>query len=146
MEPGTSILAEASRVCFRVVGRPEEVRTARRLVAEAGERWDLGEEVVEVLRLVVSEVVTNAVNAVPGGLIEVRVERREGCVVLEVWDEGEVMAGGEVRMPEGEVESGRGLAMVGVLAARWGVEAEPDGRGKRVVVHVGVGRGCFCGG
>jgi anti-sigma regulatory factor (Ser/Thr protein kinase) len=93
-------------------------RAARRLVRE----WlpdDLAGEKLERIQLLVSELVTNAV--VHGrGQITVRAELDEDRLLVEVIDDGD---GFERIVREREFESvgGRGLAIVDVLAGRWGI-------------------------
>lgn len=83
------------------------------------------------LRLVVSEVVTNAIRHVPAGHAEhihVTVARTDGRVRVEVVDHGP----GFVPSPCGDAYdrvSGWGLNIVAKVATRWGVEND---RGARV--------------
>jgi anti-sigma regulatory factor (Ser/Thr protein kinase) len=81
-------------------------------------------ELVEDVELVVSELVTNAVRHGLGA-ITMYLEVASDRVVVGVQDEG---AGWPVpRQPALTAVDGRGLAMVALLAAEWGVRPAPDG-------------------
>jgi anti-sigma regulatory factor (Ser/Thr protein kinase) len=96
----------------------EAPRAARRLVRD----WlpeDLAGEELESAQLLVSELVTNAV--VHGrGCVILRAELDEDRLLVEVIDDGD---GFEriVRQRDFESVGGRGLAIVDVLASRWGI-------------------------
>ena len=114
-------MAVSGRVELRLPPEPASVAEARAKVVEAlGPRLD-GER-LETLRLLVSEVVTNAVRH--GGdteLIEVRASW-DVNVHVEVVDHGDSFA----PLPRGrgaEKPGGYGLFLVGSLAGRWGVES-----------------------
>lgn len=97
---------------------------ARRFVEETLRRWDC-EEVLETVKLLVSELVTNSI--VHGGSApEVAVFLRADALRIEVSDRGE--GAPAPRAAEDEATSGRGLAMVEMLASAWGVEATGDGK------------------
>lgn len=88
-----------------------------------------GERLAE-LRLVVSELVTNAVRhgAARDGFVELLVEVRDAVAHVEVTDGGEGFDA-PADAPELEEPGGWGLVVVDRLAARWGVEG---GRATRV--------------
>jgi anti-sigma regulatory factor (Ser/Thr protein kinase) len=95
-------------------------RMARRLVGE----WlpeGLATEELENARLLVSELVTNAVVHGRGG-VTLRADFDEDRLLVEVIDDGD---GFEwiVRQQNFESVGGRGLAIVDVLASRWGIHA-----------------------
>jgi DNA-binding NarL/FixJ family response regulator len=97
---------------------------ARKFVDETLRRWDCGEQ-LDVVTLLVSEVVTNAI-VHAGTEVEVSVELRDEAVRIEVTDK-------EVGLPKPrdaaeEDTSGRGLALVEAMASDWGVEARPGGK------------------
>src|SRR5262252_1648113 len=105
-------------------GRPEHVRKvradARRLMA----RWHATDEVI----LCLSELATNAVlhsdSRRPGGTFTVRIESRPGAYIrFEVEDDG-----GPWLASAPDPGSGRGLDIIGVLAAEWGATTSPPGR------------------
>ena len=105
--------------------------SARRFVEETLRRWDC-EEVLETVKLLVSELVTNSV--VHGGSApEVAVLLGTEALRIEVSDRG-----GGVPAPRAAADdatSGRGLAMVEGLASAWGVEGARGG-GKTVWFEV----------
>jgi serine/threonine-protein kinase RsbW len=79
--------------------------------------------------LCVSELAANAVlhsnSRRPGGTYTVRAEGRPGASIrIEVEDDG----GPWIRKPVPDSASGRGLDIIGVLAAEWGVTSSPAGR------------------
>lgn len=110
---------------------PSSVGKARQFVERAVGEWAVGVDLDDA-KLLVSELVTNALIHT-GTLVHLQVELRDDVLRVSVDDEGapgsEVPTGGElpgVRLSVG----GRGLAIVAVLAHRWGVE--PQASGKRV--------------
>ncbi|MDT7571033.1 MAG: hypothetical protein QOE05_1207 [Actinomycetota bacterium] len=97
---------------------------ARRFVIEALTEWDLV-EVADDAVLAASELVTNAVLhggppvelrllPVPGG---VRVEARDGSRVSPVRP-----------LPTTDTMTGRGIALVEAVSARWGIDQLPEGK------------------
>jgi anti-sigma regulatory factor (Ser/Thr protein kinase) len=93
--------------------------TARRFVAR--ELKALGyPQLVEDARLVVSELVTNAITYVPGKPLWVNIRRSGTYLILEVWDcspEPPV-----AQEPDFLAEGGRGLHVVEKLGARFGYD------------------------
>ncbi|MFC8989912.1 ATP-binding protein, partial [Streptomyces sp. NPDC056956] len=86
---------------------------------------------VDAIRLVASELITNAV--VHGeGPVTIALYHRPGRLVIDVLD-GNPSAP-QMGCAQADDESGRGLALVGLLAARcaW----EPSGHGKRVWAEI----------
>lgn len=103
---------------------PESVAAARRFVDEFCARARCL-QVRDDARLIVSELVTNAlVHA--GSRCEVRCRVVAAVLRLEVLDEGR--GSPDPQRPSPDEDHGRGLLLIGVLAAAWGVEAAPDGR------------------
>jgi len=106
---------------------PASVRLARRFV----DTWlgdDADGHLAEDLQLVTSELVTNAIRH--SSLVGLRLSRRDGCVVLEVDDDG----GGPPVLADDmstTAVSGRGLLIVERVSDRWGWRRMADG-GKRV--------------
>jgi anti-sigma regulatory factor (Ser/Thr protein kinase) len=101
---------------------PAAATTAR---AEVTERLaaSLGKQVLEDVRLLVTELITNALRhgaLIPGDVVSVKASVDQGVVRLEVTDpgrDGDV----EVREP-GPRGGGYGLFLVEQLAKRWGVD------------------------
>lgn len=89
----------------------------------------VGPERLSDLRLLVSEVVTNAVRHA-GRTADARVvvvaRPGPGCVRVEVHDEGAGFAAPDDPGPRPEGTSGWGLFLVERLALRWGTEPAPD--------------------
>ncbi|MFF9408615.1 SpoIIE family protein phosphatase [Streptomyces anandii] len=104
---------------------PRAVAEARRAVAARLTAWGL-EGLVDAARLVVSELVTNAVRYGTGSL-ELRLIR-EQALTCEVTDESSTAP--QLRRALVSDEGGRGLFITAQLTERWGVR--PARRGKTV--------------
>ncbi len=106
---------------------PESVSAARRFAVAALRGWELDDETLtETVRLVVSELVTNAVRYSRGRQVEVLLHRVPGSVLVEVGD-------GDTRPPRMrhasvDEEGGRGLALVQAVASGWGNRTTTDGK------------------
>jgi len=124
------LLSEASRRFDQDAQTP---RAARRFVSEALMGWDDDEgDLTDTVTLLVSELVTNAV-VHAGSDVEVMVRLTPTAARVEVTDAS--TDGVAPRDATAEEDSGRGLALVGNLARRWGVRAAPGG-GKTVWFEV----------
>jgi anti-sigma regulatory factor (Ser/Thr protein kinase) len=97
---------------------PSSVREARRLAVAL--RGYVPYPAVDDLRLVLSELLSNAVLHGDGETVEVRVQVEDGVVRGEVVDGGDGFAHPEA--PAADATSGRGLAIVDALTWRWGIE------------------------
>ena len=76
-----------------------------------------------VLRLLVSEVFTNAVKyGARGAMVRLSLDVGDRTARAEVGDRGRGFLADAVTMPDEDAESGRGLAFLDALAHRWGVE------------------------
>ena len=96
---------------------PKEVARARRLVRTELEAWDLVAD-MPALELAVSELVTNAI--VHGrGQVEVHMQDLDGCVRLEVRNEGTVGAS-RPTVRNDAANGGWGLRLVEGLSDTWG--------------------------
>ncbi len=102
---------------------PQAVSEARRWVGSIAA--DLLEaEQADNLRLVISEVVTNALrHGAPGRRIDVAVTRKPKFLCVQVTDDGPGLAP-RPRALETETEGGYGLYFVEQLTRRWGVTRE----------------------
>ncbi|MEU1400838.1 SpoIIE family protein phosphatase [Streptomyces sp. NPDC005728] len=98
---------------------PREVARARRLVRERLADWGLP-QAVETAQLLVSEVVTNAVQYGGGGRVGLRVVRTD-ALLFEVTDDEPGLPAMLGTGPHDE--SGRGLRVVSRLAREWGATA-----------------------
>jgi anti-sigma regulatory factor (Ser/Thr protein kinase) len=124
------MLSEASR---RFDSDAQTPRAARRFVSEALTGWDDEEgDLTDTVTLLVSELVTNAVIHA-GSDVEVMVRLTPTAARVEVTDAS--ADGVAPRDATADEDSGRGLALVGNLARRWGVKAAPGG-GKTVWFEV----------
>jgi anti-sigma regulatory factor (Ser/Thr protein kinase) len=103
---------------------PASAATARRFVDETLGGWGC-DAYVDAARLLVSELVTNAVLHARTDIALVVRLLRTG-VRVEVHD-GSPSAP-VVRHYDDEAMTGRGLALVDELARRWGVDREPGGK------------------
>nr|WP_241265432.1 ATP-binding protein [Streptomyces boncukensis] len=81
------------------------------------ERWDVRGPLAENVVLAVSELVTNAVEHGEGD-VALRVQCADNELHVAVTDGSTALA--DLRSPEDEDDSGRGLLLVAVLAHRWG--------------------------
>jgi anti-sigma regulatory factor (Ser/Thr protein kinase) len=87
-------------------------------------------EKVDIARLLVTELVSNAVRH-GSGTVVLAVAREGGGVRVEVYDESPDMP--VLREPESLMEHGAGLRLVAALASSWGVASHDGGLpGKRV--------------
>ena len=124
----------AIRISQHLPPGPEAVVRARRAIDGLGAR--LPDPDRRDLRLLASEVVTNAVRHAGGGPVELAVEVADDRARVEVLDGGrgfDPPPGG----PRSRGDSGWGLVLVDALADRWGVER---GRRTRVWLELRLGR------
>lgn len=119
---GTRLGAAASpderRQACETFGGADGVKRARSFAAEGVAQWG-GERDPDVLVLVVSELVTNAVTH-GGGWCELRLICGDAYVRVEVTDRMSVSP--VVREFDAEHEHGRGMIVVDALASEWGVD------------------------
>jgi anti-sigma regulatory factor (Ser/Thr protein kinase) len=105
---------------------PESAAKARRLVCSSLSVWGL-DDLAEDGAVIVSELVSNAVQHARRESIRITIERpEEGCVRVGVVDFSRVRPERKTSGPEDE--GGRGLALVGELSADWGTELLPWGK------------------
>ena len=125
VETGTGTLPAYTETLPR---SPESVRSARRLVDLALDVWGMGAGLRDSAELVVSELVTNAVEHARRDSVRVTVtrlgdDRVQVAVVDLSWKHPEIRPAGA------DEESGRGLEIVDALSGgRWGVEPLPWGK------------------
>ncbi|MFC7330134.1 ATP-binding protein [Marinactinospora rubrisoli] len=126
----------------RYVAMPTAVGCARREAVQCLRDWGMA-HLIETTELLVSELVTNAVNATGGittrtprytelrrlrsVVLQLRVE--DDALRVSVWDSdpGPPM----LRRPGPDAEGGRGLYLVDMISRRWG-HYRPAGTGKVV--------------
>ncbi|MEU9008934.1 SpoIIE family protein phosphatase [Streptomyces sp. NPDC048479] len=103
---------------------PREAARARRLVRGQLRSWGLA-DLTEIVELLVSEVVTNAVRHAQGRRAELRLVRA-GSLLCEVADEDHTLPTLLDARPDAEL--GRGLHVVSSLAREWGTSRTADGK------------------
>ncbi|MCX4647577.1 ATP-binding protein [Streptomyces sp. NBC_01446] len=106
---------------------------ARAHAADALRQWQIDDDIVEALRLIVSELVTNAVVHTASRTIEITVSVTATEAVVTVTDQG-LFGTPVAREARPEEEHGRGLALVEALATRW--ESTPLADGTQVEAAV----------
>ncbi|MFD8078641.1 ATP-binding protein [Streptomyces sp. NPDC059718] len=109
----------------RLSSRPESAATARRLSRSVLRLWGLP-QFNDVVELLVSELVGNAVRHTGARTFGLRMLRRRGWIRVEVRDPSRALP---CLMPVREMDvSGRGLFLIDKLADRWGVDLLPRGK------------------
>jgi GAF domain-containing protein/anti-sigma regulatory factor (Ser/Thr protein kinase) len=111
----------------RFPGDASSAPSARRFAADVLTAWQLG-ELVDTARLLLDEVITNAVQHTVGD-VRVRLVRRARRLRVEVTDHSNRLP--DVRPIDPDAENGRGLYIVETLADVWGHETMDSG-GKTV--------------
>jgi anti-sigma regulatory factor (Ser/Thr protein kinase) len=143
MTPATAVapvtakpLPQTSRA-FEVCFTPDKTRVAhmRRITAAFLRKWDVCGPLAKEVVLVVSELVTNAIQHGHGD-VGLRMRYDAGELCIEVKDGNPEPA--ELRSAGDEDESGRGLFLVAVLAKDWGVS--DDGTTTWCTFRVPAGR------
>lgn len=117
----------ASVRSLRLPGRPDQIRQARRFVADMlGTEHGFRDDAM----LLVSETATNAVehtgSGEPGGHFTVTVSRTDTWARVVVSDEGAHTTPCFCRV-SGESTEGRGSELLDGCALRWGMSRGPDG-------------------
>ncbi|MER7145331.1 ATP-binding protein [Streptomyces xanthochromogenes] len=105
---------------------PASAHRARLLVSAALEVWGV-QELVDAARLIVSELVANAVDHTPYRLIRVTVQR-PALHLLRISVADASRAVPALRCPGESSEDGRGLVLVNGLSWRWGYDRMPWGK------------------
>lgn len=107
--------------------RPESVGRGRRWVVGAARREHAPQDVLDVLELLTSELVANAVEHGGGhGVITVRTCHHEDHYGVAVSDRAP--GAPVVRAMDPYDTGGRGIGLVDLLAAEWGVRTEREGK------------------
>ncbi len=105
---------------------PSAPAAARGHVRRVCRRWDVDDDAREAAEIVVTELVTNAVEHAESPSV-VEVERRVHAFRLAVRDFDQTELPGAT-LPDPRSPRGRGLAMVAAVAQAWGVDADADGK------------------
>jgi anti-sigma regulatory factor (Ser/Thr protein kinase) len=108
-------------VSLRLHGGPDAAAKARRALSQL--RADLDPPLMETLRLLVTELVSNSVKHASAETISLKVLVGRSTVVTEVTDEGPGFDPDETGRPRAD-QTGWGLFLVERLASRWGVSQE----------------------
>lgn len=117
------------------MGRYRTACHLRRIVSAHLRLWGMA-ALADAAELAVSELMANVIHHVPDGRCTVAVLRQDSGVRLEVTD-------GSPELPEPRTagvwdESGRGLALLGLIADAWDAKPTEDGRGKTVWCELSV--------
>ncbi|GHI05793.1 histidine kinase [Streptomyces cellostaticus] len=120
---------ETHQLALSLPATPAAAAAARHQAVSAIVGWDagLGTEVVRTAELLVSELVTNAVQYAETGSVSLAVCLDEVVLRIEVCDTSPVLP--QPALPDADSEGGRGLFLVAALADRY--RAEPTENGKR---------------
>ncbi|MFK0261401.1 ATP-binding protein [Streptomyces angustmyceticus] len=125
IERDPRFVAHASR---RLVHRPEAVGHARRVARSVLHAWRIDDDAAHCVLLVVSELVTNAVeHARPPLALHLRREHRGPRVWVGITDGGPSAQGGAWTSSCAHDERGRGLTIVEALAAAHGADSHAGG-------------------
>jgi anti-sigma regulatory factor (Ser/Thr protein kinase) len=108
---------------LRLQGGPEAAARARRAIS--GLRADIDPPLMETLRLLITELVTNSVKHAGAETVVVKVLVGRSAVLTEVTDEGPGFDPTDTGRPRQD-STGWGLFLVERLAHRWGVRQEGD--------------------
>lgn len=115
-----------TRAFWHFTVTPRAPGAARGHVRRVCRHWDVDDDAREAAEIVVTELVTNAVeHAVSASLVEV--ERRRDAFRLTVRDYEPAPLPDAV-LPAPTSVRGRGLAMVAAVARSWGVDTHDDGK------------------
>jgi anti-sigma regulatory factor (Ser/Thr protein kinase) len=115
---------------FPVAVGPQAPAQARHRIVTCLREWGFGDSRwLDCVAVVVSEVVTNAVQHGGGSFVDITLDAQAAPVVLSVADE----SAAEPRRREPDDRGGRGLVLLDALTERWYVS--DNGRGKRVHVE-----------
>ncbi|MES4886750.1 ATP-binding protein [Streptomyces sp. NPDC096012] len=120
---------EAHQLTLTLPPTPVAATAARHQAVSAIVGWDkeLSTEMVRTAELLVSELITNAVQYAGTGSVSLAVCLDEAVLRIEVCDTSPVLP--QPALPDADSEGGRGLFLVAALADRY--HAEPTETGKR---------------
>lgn len=118
---------------WRLPRHARSVSRARTLLTEQASSWKLPPDLTDTAVLLLSELMTNAyrhAKASPGRELRARCVLTEDRLRISVTDANDTLPAPRRASPEDE--SGRGLALVAMLADAWDAELRECGVGKTV--------------
>jgi serine/threonine-protein kinase RsbW len=122
--PVSAAALDLCAIAVAYPGRPEHVRQVRADALGLLAGCAAADEVILCLSELAANAVLHSDSRRPGGTFTIRVESFPGAYIrIEVKDDG-----GPWLVPAPDPGSGRGLDIVRVLAAEWGVATSPAGR------------------
>jgi len=113
---------------WRTAPRADLIAGIRHRVVSRASRWGLGltDEAEDALRLLVSELVSNAVTHTHGDVLTLSLAGYVRELFFEVTDDD---TSGPIVLPAGgDREHGRGMYLVSALASSWGFHPTPHGK------------------
>lgn len=131
--PGITVDPPGER--FVLPPRPESATAARLLVTHWLGQWGIPETVRETARLLISELVANAVLHTDSQRVICRVEASGRGLRIEVADQGPGLTEAP-RLADEDEESGRGLLLLDALADAWGIITPDQGAGCTVWAEI----------
>lgn len=120
----------ATEIRLTLLAEPSSVVLARDLVRYALTSWGYEGDLVHESKLVMSEIVTNAITAARGHEIRLRCALQDQCALLECWDPSPELP--TPRDASATAESGRGLTIIHAYAKEAGIRPSATGQGKIV--------------
>ncbi len=131
-------LADPPGERFELPSRPASVAAAREVVRHRLSGWGVPRDLIDTGRLVISELVTNALLHTDSERIVCRIERRGFQVRIEVADQGPGIDPCAPRCcpADPDAEGGRGLLLLDAMATRWGVISPDQGAGCTVWAEI----------
>jgi anti-sigma regulatory factor (Ser/Thr protein kinase) len=118
-----SVTAEMEKQTFRLAPEPHSVPRARERVIALAEPFVAATRIAD-LRLVISEVITNAVRHGGEGDMLVAVTPKQGYLCVQVTDTGDGFAPRPRAFEPDDDDGGFGLFLVERLTRRWGLTRE----------------------
>ncbi|MGI5509163.1 ATP-binding protein [Streptomyces sp. CA-106131] len=132
-EPG---VRGGSAVCTLPVA-DRTVPALRRFVGDVAAGWRVSEEVIHMLRVIATELVTNVLQHSGSPDVSVLLAVHDSVVSIHVSDVGRWREQqGEQVVPEEEAVSGRGLRLVRAYATRFSVDRTVRGTTARVEIEM----------
>ncbi|GGO44655.1 ATP-binding protein [Streptomyces lasiicapitis] len=118
----------AHQLTLSVPGTPAAVTTARHQAVDGIRGWktELDDSVVRTAALVISELVTNAIQHTRAGEVLLSARLSDAVLRIEVRDSNPVLP--QPGIPDEYSENGRGLVLVAALTDRHGAEPTPTGK------------------